>query len=65
MMIGCTYESNLSITTGANLALALPIDYVDLDSGKIDFADDPVYGGARIVNGMLQVKSRAIYDKKR
>ncbi|MBL7158962.1 dipeptide epimerase [Candidatus Microgenomates bacterium] len=56
IMIGCMYESNISITTGALLALALPIDYVDLDSGPLDFYDDPTKGGASIKNGKLVIK---------
>lgn len=54
IMIGCMYESQISITTGAALALALPIDYVDLDSGRLDFPDDPASGGALIRQGQIQ-----------
>lgn len=53
VMIGCMYESQISITTGARLALALPIDYIDLDSGNLDFADDPAIGGAVIKDGSI------------
>ena len=56
-MIGCMYESNLSITTGAHLALALPLDFADLDSGHLDFADDPVLGGAIVENGSIRIGS--------
>lgn len=55
IMIGCMYESNISITTGAHLALALPIDFVELDSGHFDFYDDPVKGGAEIKNGQIEI----------
>lgn len=55
IMIGCMYESNISITTGAQLALALPIDYVDLDSGSLDFKDDPVIGGAVVKRGRIKI----------
>lgn len=55
IMIGCMYESNISITTGAHLALALPIDFVDLDSGYLDFADDPAIGGAEVKAGIIQI----------
>ncbi len=48
--IGCMYESHLTMAAGAHLALALPIDYVDLDSGLLDFDNDPFYGGV-IFNG--------------
>ncbi|OGK43885.1 hypothetical protein A2957_00490 [Candidatus Roizmanbacteria bacterium RIFCSPLOWO2_01_FULL_38_11] len=54
-MIGCNYESNISITTGATLACGLPIDYVDLDSGHLDFDDDPCIGGAIVKNGKIYV----------
>jgi L-Ala-D/L-Glu epimerase len=54
-MIGCMYESNISITTGAHLALGLPIDYVDLDSAHLDFHDDPTIGGAQVGNGAITV----------
>ncbi len=57
VMIGCMYESNLSITTGAHLALALPLDFADLDSGHLDFADDPVLGGAIVENGSIRIGS--------
>lgn len=55
IMIGCMYESNVSMTMGANLALGLPIDYVDLDSGHLDFPDDPAVGGAEVNNGKLSI----------
>lgn len=55
IMLGCMYESNISITTGANLALSLNIDYVDLDSGRLDFADDPAVGGAMVKNGAISL----------
>lgn len=53
VMIGCMYESSISITTGACLALGLPIDYVDLDSGHLDFYDDPTRGGAAFLKGKI------------
>jgi len=53
VMIGCMYESAASLTTSAQLALGLDIDYVDLDSGPIDFYDDPVKGGVVFKNGRL------------
>lgn len=56
IMIGCMYESNISITMGANLALGLPIDFVDLDSGAMDFDDDPAIGGAEVSHGMIAVR---------
>lgn len=52
-MIGCMSESNISITAGAWLALGLPIDYIDLDSGHLDFPDEPGKGGAIVKNGQL------------
>jgi len=55
IMIGCNYESHISMTMGADLALGLPLDYVDLDSGHLDFKDDPVTGGARIERGVISV----------
>lgn len=55
IMLGCMYESNISITTGAQLALSLSIDYVDLDSGHLDFADDPADGGATVKNGCISL----------
>lgn len=54
VMIGCMYESNISITTGACLALALPIDIVELDSGHFDFEDDPARGGAVFTDGLIK-----------
>jgi len=53
IMIGCMYESNISITTGVALALALDLDYVELDSGHFDFKDDPAKGGVTIKNGRI------------
>ncbi len=53
IMIGCMYESNISITTGAALALALPIDYADLDGGVLTFSDDSAKGGAIIKKGNI------------
>lgn len=53
--IGCMYESNISITTGVSLALALPFDYVDLDSGHLDFPDDPAIGGAKVHKGQISL----------
>lgn len=53
LMLGCMYESNISMTTGAHLAAALPIEYVDLDSGPLDFYDDVVTGGAYVENGHI------------
>lgn len=58
IMIGCMYESNVSITTGTNLLLALPIDYADLDSGHLDFDDDLVSGGAIVKNGRISIGSK-------
>lgn len=57
VMIGCMYESNVSITAAAYLALAYPVDFVDLDSGHFDFDDDPVLGGAVVRHGSLQIES--------
>lgn len=57
IMLGCMYESNISITMGASLALALPIDFVDLDSGHLDFTDDPAIGGAEVNNGLIKIGS--------
>lgn len=67
VMIGCMYESNISITTGAALALALPIDYVDLDSGRLDFDDDPSQGGAEVANGLITIgaKKLSLLSKKK
>ncbi|MBI4975667.1 hypothetical protein HZC20_03235 [Candidatus Peregrinibacteria bacterium] len=53
-LIGCMYESQISMTMGAHLALGLPIDYVDLDTGRLDFADDPARGGVDIYDGKIQ-----------
>lgn len=57
IMIGCMYESNISMTTGAYLALALNLDYADLDSGHLDFPNDPSLGGAKVNNGKISIKS--------
>ncbi|EKD63875.1 MAG: mandelate racemase/muconate lactonizing protein, partial [uncultured bacterium] len=56
VMLGCMYESNISLTTGANLALGMPIDYVDLDSGPLDFHDDPAVGGMEVRGGEITVE---------
>lgn len=56
IMLGCMSECNISITTGASLALALPIDYVDLDSGNFRFPDDPASGGAQVKKGCISIK---------
>lgn len=53
VMIGCMYESNISIITGASVVLAVPVDYVDLDSGHLDFNDDPATGGAKVKQGNI------------
>lgn len=55
VMIGCMYESNISITTGASLAMALPIDVVELDSGHFDHDDDPAQGGAIFSHGLIKL----------
>ena len=55
VMLGCMYESNVSITAAAYLALAYPIQFVDLDSGHFDFENDGTAGGAAVSNGMLYV----------
>jgi len=55
VILGCMYETNISMTTGAHLALGMPIDYVDLDSGPLDFYDDPVKGGAEVENGSIKI----------
>ncbi|KKT93207.1 MAG: Mandelate racemase/muconate lactonizing protein [Parcubacteria group bacterium GW2011_GWA2_45_14] len=56
VMLGCMYESNVSITAAAYLALAYPINFVDLDSGHFDFDDDATLGGAKVKNGILRLK---------
>lgn len=56
VMLGCMYESNVSITTAARLALTLPVDIVDLDSGHMDFKNDPVRGGACVRRGRLFIR---------
>ena len=55
-MIGCNYESTISMTTSVHLALALPIDFIDLDSGHLDFNDDPVKGGYTVHEGIIKLK---------
>jgi len=55
IMIGCMYESNISMTTGAYLAQGLNLDYVDLDTGHLDFPDDPSLGGAKVSHGKIFV----------
>jgi L-alanine-DL-glutamate epimerase-like enolase superfamily enzyme len=58
-MVGCMLETRLAITQAAHLALAHDnILYADLD-GSTFLASDPVSGGARIVNGAVQVPFRA------
>ena len=57
MMIGCMYESNISMTTGTYLALGLNLDYVDLDTGHLDFPDDPTIGGAKVKKGEIFIGS--------
>lgn len=56
VVIGCMYESNISLTTAASLALALPIDYMDLDSGNLDFHDDPATGGIKVNRGYITIE---------
>ena len=56
VVLGCMYESNVSITAAAYLALAYPVPFVDLDSGHLDFDDDPVVGGASVKHGVLRIK---------
>lgn len=56
VVLGCMYESNVSITAAAYLALAYPVPFVDLDSGHLDFDDDPTVGGTWIKNGTLQIR---------
>ena len=55
-MLGCMYESNVSITAAAYLALAHPVHFVDLDSGHFDFDDDPTADGAYVENGTLRIR---------
>jgi len=50
------YESNVSITAAAYLALAYPVNFVDLDSGHFDFDNDPTTAGAWVENGVLRVR---------
>lgn len=56
VMLGCMYESNVSITAAAYLALAYPVNFVDLDSGHFDFDDDSTWRGAYVKNGRLRIK---------
>lgn len=63
IMLGCMYESNISMTTGAHLASALPIDYVDLDSGPLDFKDDVVTGGAYVKDGNIYAGTQLVYKE--
>lgn len=67
VMLGCMYESNVSITAAAYLALAYPIHFVDLDSGHFDFDDDSTQEGAYVKNGKLRIKGipklKVIKDK--
>lgn len=65
VMLGCMYESNVSITAAAYLALAYPVQFVDLDSGHFDFDDDATSAGATVKNGVLRVKGipRLIKDE--
>lgn len=56
VMLGCMFESQISITTAASLALGLPIDFVDLDSGYLDFPDEPFIGGAKISDGKISIQ---------
>ncbi|MDP2586162.1 MAG: enolase C-terminal domain-like protein [Candidatus Komeilibacteria bacterium] len=53
IMIGCMYESLASLTISGQLALSLKVDYADLDSGPIDFYDDPAQGGLAFKSGQL------------
>jgi o-succinylbenzoate synthase len=62
VVLGCMYETNISMTTGAHLALGLPVDYVDLDSGPLDFYDDPIKGGAKVDNGMIKIEGALEYS---
>jgi len=62
-MMGCVYESNISITTGAYLALTLPLDYIDLDSGHLDFLDDPAAGGVKFDRGIIKSFSPMLLRK--
>jgi L-alanine-DL-glutamate epimerase-like enolase superfamily enzyme len=62
-MIGCNYESNISITTGAQLALSLPVDFVDLDSGIFDFDEPDLTGGAVIQRGHISVPLMIKFSK--
>lgn len=59
VMIGCMYESHLSIAAGAHIAFALPLDYVDLDSGHLDFHNDPFTGGITIKQGAFTLQKNA------
>ena len=59
IMIGCMYESHLSLVAGAHLAFALDLDYIDLDSGHLDFTNDPFAGGMTMRQGILILSERA------
>jgi L-alanine-DL-glutamate epimerase-like enolase superfamily enzyme len=62
IMIGCMYESNISITTGAALAFVLQLYAVDLDSGTLDFPDESIKGGAYVENGFIYISKRLSID---
>jgi len=55
IIIGCMYESLASLAPAGQLALGLPVDFIDLDSGPIDFYDDPVKGGIIFNKGSLSL----------
>jgi L-alanine-DL-glutamate epimerase-like enolase superfamily enzyme len=55
VMLGCMYESNVSVTATAYLARAYPVQFVDLDSGHLDFEDDPTGGGAIVKFGVMNI----------
>ncbi|MDD3896484.1 MAG: enolase C-terminal domain-like protein [Candidatus Peribacteraceae bacterium] len=55
VLIGCMYESNVSLTTAAHIALAFEVDVADIDSGNMDFDDDPATGGFRVQDGYISV----------
>ena len=52
------YESNISLTTAASLAMALPVDFVELDSGNQDFPDDPAVGGIKAQAGYVRLDQK-------
>jgi L-alanine-DL-glutamate epimerase-like enolase superfamily enzyme len=58
VMLGCMYESNISLTTAASLAMALPVDFVELDSGNQDFPDDPAVGGIKAQAGYVRLDQK-------